>query len=76
MATLRSRVAGRDRELFVARTRELEFFDSVLRGDSPIRIVHVGGVAGIGKSSHGSPLALVAVGSVLAVTRRRKSTPS
>jgi hypothetical protein len=51
MATLRSRVAGRDRELFVARERELELFDSVLRGDSPIRIVHVGGVAGIGKSA-------------------------
>src|SRR6478752_5268586 len=51
MATLGSRVAGRDRDLFVARTGELAFFDSVLDGDSPARIVHVGGIAGIGKSA-------------------------
>ena len=51
MATLGSRVAGRDRELFVARTDELAFFDEVLAGDSPVRIVHVVGSGGIGKSA-------------------------
>ena len=51
MATLGSRVAGRDRELFVARTEELAFFDGVLAGDSPVRIVHVLGIGGIGKSA-------------------------
>ena len=51
MATLGSRVAGRDRELFVARTDELAFFDRVLAGASPVRIVHVHGPGGIGKSA-------------------------
>ena len=51
MATLGSRVAGRDRELFVARGEELAFFDEVLAGDSPVRIVHVLGSGGIGKSA-------------------------
>jgi hypothetical protein len=51
VATLGSRVAGRDRELFVARTAELDFFDRVLTGESPIRIVHVLGIGGIGKSA-------------------------
>jgi len=45
------RVAGRDRELFVARTEELAFFDRVLAGASPVRIVHVHGPGGIGKSA-------------------------
>jgi hypothetical protein len=51
VATLGSRVAGRDRELFVARTDELAFFDRVLAGVSPVRIVHVHGPGGIGKSA-------------------------
>jgi hypothetical protein len=51
VGTLGSRVAGRDRELFVARDDELAFFDGVLAGDSPIRIVHVLGTGGIGKSA-------------------------
>ncbi|HTH04293.1 MAG TPA: ATP-binding protein, partial [Ilumatobacteraceae bacterium] len=51
MATLGSRVAGRDRELFVARTEELAFFDHVLAGASPVRIIHVHGPGGIGKSA-------------------------
>jgi hypothetical protein len=51
VATLGSRAAGRDRELFVARTEELAFFDGVLAGDSPVRIVHVLGTGGIGKSA-------------------------
>jgi len=38
MATLRSRVAGRDRELFVGRADELRLFDAVLMDDSTIRI--------------------------------------
>jgi ABC-type transporter Mla maintaining outer membrane lipid asymmetry ATPase subunit MlaF len=51
VATLGSRVAGRDRELFVARIAELSFFDAVLAGKSPVRIVHVLGKGGIGKSA-------------------------
>lgn len=51
MATLGSRVAGRDRELFVARTAELALFDDILAGAAPVRIVHVHGTGGIGKSA-------------------------
>jgi len=51
MATLRSRIAGRDRELFVARTDELAYFESVLSGEVAARVVHVSGIGGIGKSA-------------------------
>jgi hypothetical protein len=51
VATLGARVAGRDRDLFVARTEELGFFDRVLAGKAPARIVHVLGPGGIGKSA-------------------------
>lgn len=35
----------------MARTDELAFFDGVLAGESPVRIVHVVGTGGIGKSA-------------------------
>lgn len=51
MATIRHRIAGRDRELFVARQQELAYFDAVLTEQSPHRVVHVVGPGGIGKSA-------------------------
>ena len=40
-----------DAERFVGRHRELAVVEAALAGDSPIRLVHIHGPAGIGKSA-------------------------
>ena len=49
--TLADRVAARDRQHFVGRESELEFFDSLLVEDPPVNVVLVHGPGGIGKST-------------------------
>jgi hypothetical protein len=51
VTTMRARVAGRDRQLFVGRAPELAYFDDVLAGRNDDRVVHVIGPGGIGKSA-------------------------
>ncbi|MEJ7801496.1 MAG: hypothetical protein WKF60_13315 [Ilumatobacter sp.] len=51
MTTIRNRLATRDRELFVARLDELRFFEELLAGNRPERVVHLFGPGGIGKSA-------------------------
>ncbi|MEA2409736.1 MAG: hypothetical protein QOC77_297 [Thermoleophilaceae bacterium] len=49
--TLGQRLASRDRQRFVGREPELEFFDSLLVDDPPASVVLVHGPGGIGKST-------------------------
>lgn len=49
--TLRDRVDQRDAARFVGRSRELTWFDGVLRGELPHQVIHVHGPGGIGKSA-------------------------
>ena len=49
--TLGQRLASRDRQRFVGRGPELEFFDSLLVDDPPASVVIVHGPGGIGKST-------------------------
>lgn len=51
MATLGERISDRDRQLFVGRDAELVVVDAALAGTSDVRILHVVGPAGIGKSA-------------------------
>lgn len=51
MTTIRDRLATRDRELFVARLDELRFFEELLAGNRPERVVHLFGPGGVGKSA-------------------------
>lgn len=51
MSTLRERVERRDRAQFVGRASELEFFDSLLRGEQSTNVVFLSGPGGIGKSA-------------------------
>jgi hypothetical protein len=48
---MRSRIAGRDRALFVGREVELDALEQALAGERADRVVHVVGAGGIGKSA-------------------------
>lgn len=49
--TLSDRVERRDRARFVGRAAELEFFDSLLGGQTDVSVVYLSGPGGIGKSA-------------------------
>ncbi len=49
--TIRSRIQARDRDLFVGRDTELDWFESVLSGETPQRVVFLHGPGGVGKSA-------------------------
>ena len=49
--TLGQRLASRDRQRFVGRAPELEFFDSLLVDDPPASVVLIHGPGGMGKST-------------------------
>jgi len=51
VGTIRSRLAARDRELFVARQGELSLLADMLADRVPTRVAHVVGLGGIGKSA-------------------------
>ena len=51
MATLRDRMLDRDAASFVGRAAELQAFDQILAGESPVRVIHAVGPGGIGKSA-------------------------
>ncbi len=51
MATIRSRIQARDRDRFIGRESELEWFDSALAGEAPQRVVFLHGPGGVGKSA-------------------------
>lgn len=51
MSSLSERVERRDRAQFIGRATELEYFDSLLRGEQSTNVVFLSGPGGIGKSA-------------------------
>ncbi|MEA2129840.1 MAG: hypothetical protein QOJ85_2731, partial [Solirubrobacteraceae bacterium] len=49
--TLADRLAARDRQHFIGRSRDLRFLDSFLVEDPPVNVVLIHGPGGIGKST-------------------------